>query len=305
MKRPCAHCLTILAAILLAARIPGGCADATDSSGSTSAANDAIRLLVREDDMGSFHAANLACIECYTNGIARSVELMVNTPWFPEAVQMFNAHPGLDVGIHLVLTSEWESMKWGPKASVPSLTDSNGHFFQMVWRNDRLPPRSSLAEADWKLEDIERELRAQIEIALRNVPRISHMGAHMGFEGFKPEIRALMERLRAEYHLQPDAVSRGLKRFAGWGKEQTADGRIRAFVENLEELTPGTYLFVEHPAVKSPELETVGHRGYEDVAEDKEAVRQVFTSEAVKAKIRNLGIKLISYKDLDLERQGK
>jgi predicted glycoside hydrolase/deacetylase ChbG (UPF0249 family) len=263
------------------------------------AGESAIRLLVREDDMGSFHAANLACIECYTNGIARSVELMVNGPWFPEAVKLLNEHPGLDVGIHLVLTSEWQSMKWGPKSFVPSLVDSNGFFFPMVWPNNQLPPRSSIQESNWKLSDIEKELRAQIETALRNVPRITHMGGHMGFEGLKPEIRDLVERLRVEYHLQPGTFRTPLKHFAGWGAERTPEGRIRMFIQNLEKLTPGTYIFVEHPAVATPEIESIGHKGYENVAADRDAVRRVYTSPEVKAAIRRLGIKLISYKDLE------
>ena len=47
-----------------------------------------ISLLIRADDIGSFHAANVACIESYQNGIARSVELMAPCAWFPEAFKM-------------------------------------------------------------------------------------------------------------------------------------------------------------------------------------------------------------------------
>ena len=71
-----------------------------------------IKLLVRGDDIGSSHNANLACIESYKNGIVRSVEIMVPCSWFEEAVIMLNENPGLDVGIHLTLTSEWDNYKW-------------------------------------------------------------------------------------------------------------------------------------------------------------------------------------------------
>jgi len=54
-----------------------------------------IRLIVRADDIGSSHAANLACIESYRKGIARSVEVMVPCPWFNEAVKMLEETPGL------------------------------------------------------------------------------------------------------------------------------------------------------------------------------------------------------------------
>ena len=72
---------------------------------------DQIYLLIRTDDIGSFHAANLACIETYQNGIAQSVELMAPCAWFLEATKMLNENPGFDVGIHLVLTSEWSNIR--------------------------------------------------------------------------------------------------------------------------------------------------------------------------------------------------
>jgi hypothetical protein len=45
-----------------------------------------IYLLVRADDIGSFHSANVACIESYKNGIARSVELMAPCAWFGRTI---------------------------------------------------------------------------------------------------------------------------------------------------------------------------------------------------------------------------
>jgi chitin disaccharide deacetylase len=258
-----------------------------------------IRLLVRADDMGSFHAANLACIEACTNGIARSIEVMVPTPWFTEAVKLLKENPQIDVGIHLTLTSEWEACKWGPVSSAPSLVDANGHFFPMVWRNPNLPARSSIQESAWQVADVEKELRVQIEIALRNLPRITHLGSHMGFESLDPRLAQLVDKLRKEYRLQPGSPERTLKYFPGWGKERNPEARIRAFTANLEKLTPGTYFFIEHPGSNSPEMQAVGHKGYEDVAADRDAVTRVFTSPEVKDIIRKKGIRLISYGDLN------
>ncbi len=62
-----------------------------------------VYLLVRGDDIGSSHAANLGCTESCRNGIMRSVELMPPCPWFPEALKMLKDNPDLDVGIHLTL----------------------------------------------------------------------------------------------------------------------------------------------------------------------------------------------------------
>jgi predicted glycoside hydrolase/deacetylase ChbG (UPF0249 family) len=261
------------------------------------AQSNEIQLLVRADDIGSFHAANGGCIESYQNGIARSVELMPVCAWFPEAVQLLNENPGYDVGIHLTLTSEWSSVKWRPLTHCPSLVDKDGYFYPMVWENPNFPAGSSIAESDWKLDEIEQELRAQIELSLKHIPHISHLSNHMGFTRLDPKIGELVDKLAEEYDLEVNAE--GLQRFPGWGRDVPMEQRIDKFCENLEKLTPGKYLFVEHPAVASDEMKTVGHVGYENVAEDREWVTRVFTSEKVKRTIQEKGIKLISYKDLD------
>lgn len=158
------------------------------------------RLIVRADDMGSSHAANLACIESYKNGIVTSVEVMAVTPWFPEAVRLLNKNPGLDVGLHLVLTSEWENIKWRPLTNYPSLCDENGYFRPMVWPNENYPNMSH-KENDWILSEIEKEFRAQIELTLKNIPQLSHISDHMGCVGFDKEISLMTRRLADEYNL--------------------------------------------------------------------------------------------------------
>jgi predicted glycoside hydrolase/deacetylase ChbG (UPF0249 family) len=265
-------------------------------------AADGIRLLVRGDDIGSTHAANLACIQSYREGIVRSVELMVPCPWFPEAVRLLKENPDLDVGIHLVLTSEWENLKWRPLTHAPSLVDPDGYFFPMVWPNPNLPPKSSLKESAWNLAEVEAELRAQIETAIRHLPRISHLSAHMGFTSLDPSVAALVKQLAREYRLDAESGSQPLKRFPVWGKARTAEERVAGFIKNLEALEPGTYLFVEHPGLDVPEIQAIGHKGYEDVAADRAAVTAVFTSPEVKAAIKKQGIQLISYRELKAAR---
>lgn len=260
------------------------------------AQNNEIYLLIRADDIGSFHSANVACLESYQNGIARSVELMPPCAWFPEAVKMLSENPGFDVGIHLTLTSEWSTVKWRPLTHCPSLVDKDGYFFPMVWKNDNFPPNSSISESDWKIEEVEQELRAQIEVSLKYLPHISHLSNHMGFTSLDPRLNELGEKLAKEYKL--DTETNNLDYFQGWDRGTKPEKRIDKFCENLEKLTAGKYLFVDHPAKDSDEMKTVGHKGYENVGLDREWVTLVFTSEKVKQTIKNKGIKLISYNDL-------
>jgi predicted glycoside hydrolase/deacetylase ChbG (UPF0249 family) len=262
-------------------------------------ADAGIYLLVRGDDIGSSHSANLACTESYRNGIVRSVELMVPGPWFPEAVRLLNENPGLDVGVHLVMTSEWNDIKWRPLTCCASLVDQDGYFFPMVWQRPDFPEHTALKDAPWKLNEFEQELRAQIEMAKKYVPRVSHIDCHMGFESIAPEIAALVKRLAVEYHLDinPDAL--GYEYTALWNRNDTTSlQRIASTLQMLKNLKPGRYLFVEHPGMNTPEMQAIWHKGYENVASDREAVTKVFTSKEVTDMIRSCNITLVSYNKL-------
>jgi len=257
------------------------------------------RLIVRGDDIGSTHAANLGCIRSYTDGIMTTVEVMVPCPWFPEAAKMLNDNPGLDVGIHVTITSEWENYKWGPVSHAPSLTDENGYFFPMIWANDEFPAEYALREQEWKIEEIEQEMRAQIEMAIKHIPHVSHLSCHMGCSGWDDRVGEVYNKLAKEYNLDIDLQAAGIERFPMKGKGETLEERVELFVEALYKLEKGkTYLFVEHPALGTPEMEAIGHSGYYGVGADRYLVTKVFTSEKVQDVINELNIKLISYKDL-------
>jgi predicted glycoside hydrolase/deacetylase ChbG (UPF0249 family) len=256
---------------------------------------DEIYLIIRGDDIGSSHAANVGCIESFTDGVMTSVEIMPPCPWFYGAVKMLNDNPKLDVGIHLTLTSEWDLIKWRPLTYCPSITDYAGNFYPMVWKNEIYLPNHSISESDWKLEEIENELRAQIELSLKHIPQISHVTTHMGFTGLDKKIGGLVEKLAKEYNLYIDLSD--VKRFPGWDSEKPVEARIDQFCENLANLTPGTYLFVEHPAKNFPEMQPVGHPRNRDVAKQRDMVTQVLTSKKVKETIEQKGINLISYAD--------
>ncbi|HEY1173464.1 MAG TPA: polysaccharide deacetylase family protein [Verrucomicrobiae bacterium] len=210
------------------------------------------RLIVRADDMGYSHAGNEAILKSYKEGIATSVEIIVPSPWFPEAVKLLTENPNVDVGIHLALTAEWDNVKWRPLTDCPSLRDPDGYFFPMVYPNKNYPGRS-IAENAWKLEDIEQEVRAQIKMAKKKIPRISHVSAHMGFTSLDPKVRALVERLSKEYGLMFDTAGADVKRATYLGPKKTSAEKITSFIKMIESLEPGkTYLFVDHPGLAPP-----------------------------------------------------
>lgn len=256
------------------------------------------QLIIRGDDMGYTHSGNLALIDCYKNGIQQSIEVIVPSPWFPEAVKMLNANPGADVGIHLAITSEWENVKWRPLTDCKSIRDSNGYFFPMVSANKNYPGQSILEHA-WKLADIEMEFRAQIELALKLIPRISHLSSHMGCTHLAPEVAEMTRRLAKEYRIPVDPEPRDIVYVTYDGPKKTTAEKMGSFIKMLDKLEPGkTYLFLDHPGLNDAELQSVFHIGYEDVATDRQGVTELFTSKVIRDLINKKGIRLIAYRDL-------
>jgi predicted glycoside hydrolase/deacetylase ChbG (UPF0249 family) len=256
------------------------------------------RLIVRGDDMGFSHAGNEALIKCYKEGVERSIEVIVPSPWFPEAVKMLAKEPGIDIGVHLALTSEWENVKWRPLTSCASLTDSNGYFYPMIWPNKNYP-KQALTEHEWKIEEIEKELRAQIELAKRSIANISHVSAHMGCSEMNPEVSELVTKLAKEYNIDVNLQKYGVKHVGYDGPSATFEQKLKRFIAMLESLKPGeTYMFVDHPALDGPEMRAIYHIGYENVAADRQQVTDVFTSAEVMEVVKRKQIKLISYADL-------
>ncbi len=263
------------------------------------------QLIVRGDDIGCSHGSNVGVIQSFTDGIERSAELMVVTPWLPEAVKMINEQPGLDVGVHVALTSEWETMKWRPLTHCPSLTDENGYFFPMTFPNKEYPGQSLTEQkAQINLGEVEAELRAQIELAQKLIPNLTHISGHMGWAMVHEGIPPIAKRLSEEYNLPfvddtgETNKDLGIVSFPlGWGL--TPDQRETKFIEALGKLEKGkTYIYVEHPAEDSKEMQAIFHKGYENVAEDRQAVLKMFTSPVVKKAIEDNGIELVGYGDV-------
>ncbi len=265
-------------------------ASAIPQTGFTAEASDSapIRLLVRGDDIGSSHAANVACIQVCREGIAQSLEVMVPCAWFEEAAEMLNENSSIDVGVHLTVTSEWEGLKWRPLTHAPSLVDEDGYFYSRT---------GEFANANPKREEVERELRAQIELAKKKIKNVTHVTSHMGAPTCRPDLRELVDELADEYGLAVDTSKVQRFRSMGSGKD-SFEKRLATFLESLENLAPGTWLLVEHPGLDTPEMQAHGHEGYEDVAQHRRDVTRLFTDPKVREIIARRNIQLISYDEL-------
>jgi predicted glycoside hydrolase/deacetylase ChbG (UPF0249 family) len=265
---------------------------------SQTAAPTEIRLIVKADDMGAAHGINTATIDAYRNGIVRTTNVIVPGPWFLEAVTLLRENPGLDVGVHLAITSEWDNVKWRPLTQAPSIVDADGYFFPMVAPRPAATPNTSIREAAWKLDDIERELRAQLDAAKKHLPQATYTWNHMGFTSLAPEVAELVARLTKEYGLVVP-MDLGIQRL-GSVYTNTDTGPVKAtkLAARLETLEPGLWLQIDHAATNDPEMQAIGHAGYEHVAADRSANVEMWTSPVVREVIERRGIKLTNYREL-------
>ena len=266
---------------------------------------NAQELVIRIDDMGALHSVNVASIDTYQNGIAKSAEVLVVGSWFPEAVKMLRENPGLDVGVHLAITSEWENVKWRPLTDCPSLVDENGYFYPMMGPNPAYPGQSIMEQmANFNIDEIEKEFRAQIELALKNIPNVTHISGHMFSTAFNPDVIALVQRLSEEYGLPSIDRAEAFKQYnfvyVGYeGPKATFEEKVESFIKSLDLMEEGKrYMFVDHPAYNDSEMQTVMHVGYEDVAVDRQGVTDLLKSDKVRAAIEERGIKLIDIQTL-------
>lgn len=259
-----------------------------------------VRLLVRADDAGSSWSSNVGCLRACTDGIARSVEVMMPCGWTTHAAEILNNHPEIDVGIHLTLTSEWNAVKWRPLTQARSLTDNMGNFLPLLTpRKGDIRP--SLQNSDWSLDEIASEFRAQVSLGIAEFQHASHVSSHMlkHFKDFDARLGDVISELCEEFGLKDDAFGHGLPRIEGYPKfPRDTDKRVEAFARQLDELEAGTYIFIDHPAVVSQELGVTGHHGYEDVAQDRVTCLETLTSPLLRERIEQIGIELISYRDL-------
>ena len=127
-------------------------------------------LIVNADDYGMCNAANEAVEELFLGGWLKSSTIMMPCPAAEHAVKFSIDHPEYAIGIHTTLTSEWGKYRWKPLTDGKSLLDEDG----FMWRE------SDLVEKNASLSDIEKEVRAQIDLAHSMGMKPSHIDNHMG-----------------------------------------------------------------------------------------------------------------------------
>jgi chitin disaccharide deacetylase len=155
---------------------------------------DAKLLILHGDDLGVAHSVDAASFDALDKGAITSASIMMPTPWVTEVAAYAKTHPTADLGLHLTLTSEWQTYRWGSVESrdkVQSLLDSTGTF----------PSDVAPVVAQAKATEVERELRAQVERAMALGIRPTHLDSHMGALFPTNDLIATYIKIAHDYHL--------------------------------------------------------------------------------------------------------
>jgi predicted glycoside hydrolase/deacetylase ChbG (UPF0249 family) len=155
---------------------------------------DSKLLIIHADDLAVAHSEDAASFDALDRHAVTSASIMVPCPWLSEVAVYAKDHPDADLGLHLTLTSEWKTYRWGPvesKNMVPSLLDPSGY----LWPDTPQDPGAL------KAAEVEREIRAQIERANALGIHPTHLDSHMGVLFARPDLFAIYVKVAREYKL--------------------------------------------------------------------------------------------------------
>lgn len=272
-------------------------------------------LIIHADDFGLCHSKNRATIRAFEAGVISSASIMMPCPWVAEAVEWVKRNPNADVGLHLTLTSEWETLRWRPVApadKVKGLLDPQGY----MWRSVESVVRHASPQ------EVETEIRAQIELALQMGLKPTHLDSHMGTLYSSAQFFEVFLKVAMEYRIPPMvfsptpeimlmAAARGLNyreayqriQAAGlptidylnpqYAPGETKEVHRKRLHDYLRTLKPGVNELIVHLGMDDPEGNAVSNTWRYRVQE-----LEVLLEPEFKRILHEQGIRLFTYREL-------
>ncbi|MFT4565515.1 MAG: putative glycoside hydrolase/deacetylase ChbG (UPF0249 family) [Saprospiraceae bacterium] len=267
-------------------------------------------LIIHSDDLGVTHSENIASIHAMRVGMVNSGSIMMPCPWVPEIAAYAKMVPKADLGLHLTLTSEWKSMKWGPVAplgEVTSLVGADGYLYKDC---TEFAKHADPVEA-------KKELRAQIELAYELGIKPTHLDSHMGCLIFSsPEVFQAYLELGREFGI-PVMVARFFMKVASPAFKELvtpsdvlietiytasptdyAKGMPQYYTKVLSNLNAGIQILLIHTAYDDAEMQALSIDHPEWGASWRQADFDFFTSEECREIIERENIKLVTWREI-------
>ena len=244
------------------------------------------------------HAVVAASKQLAETGIPFSTSVMFTCPWYQEAVDVLKQFPNVSVGVHLVLNSEWKYYRWGPvlgKTAVPSLVDGDGYF---------LPSTDGFLASSYKLDEVEKELSAQIDRAKKSGLKLDYVDYHMWTAIATPQLRAIVEKLAKQNHL---GISRYFNEEYQSMFDESVETKSDEFFKRLQNLpNHKVNLIVMHIAQDTPEMQALVDMNNPDqrsetkplVAMHRSAELKILLSKRFQDLVKSGAIELVTYRDV-------
>jgi predicted glycoside hydrolase/deacetylase ChbG (UPF0249 family) len=261
-------------------------------------------LILNCDDLGMHEAVNIATFDSIENGVATSCSLMVPCPGAADAIRLLRERPHIPFGLHLTLIRDKPNYVWGPsspKVEVPSLLDPDtGELFT----DEPVNRERMLAQA--RLEDVERELRTQINTALDAGLSPTHIDWHCLGDGGRGDIFDLGLALADEYGLAArvwlDDNCQKARRLGKpvvngvWLDSFTVEveDKPQTYERMLRDLPPGLSKWAVHPALATEGWKAIERGGWRVRQSD----HAFLTSERAREVLAAEGIQVIDYTSL-------
>jgi predicted glycoside hydrolase/deacetylase ChbG (UPF0249 family) len=240
----------------------------------------------------------MAIEKAFNKGILTCSSILTIAPWFEEAARLSRENPDWCIGVHLALNGEWRDYRWKPAlpvTEVPSLVDEDGYFYQT---------EEAFLAANPDLNEVEKELRAQVDLALKRKIDIQYVDTHMGTARATPELHDIVKRISQDYGVP---ISQGYEGDRVSIYEFPYKQKKKALAEELKKLGPGLWLLVVHPGLDTPEaraLVDANPEGLKEVALHRDAVTNALTSRKIKKIIKKKNIQLTDYRKLQEQKKS-
>jgi len=278
-------------------------------------------ILLHCDDAGMCDEANIAVRNYFEKGDIRSTAVMVPCPYAEALIEWAKTQESPDVGIHLTLTSEWKDYRWGPvsdPAKVPGLIDPEGKMWHDV-------PDVVMHAS---VEEIETEVRAQIDKVLAMGFTPTHIDTHMGTLYGSVEYLKVFLKIANEYNIPANAIdlsdpkiAEGFKNegypiteevvglldqytlpkldnFSSVPDGSSYENKRDKFFALLNSLEPGVTEIIFHPSVETDNLKFITNSWQQRVWESR-----LFSDPVVKKFFEDNGIIITTWKEI-MKRHG-